>query len=45
MTVLGARIGVQQQSGNARWNACLRGDKLVGKTYAGTVIVNEVNRR
>ena len=29
----------------ARWSAFLRGDNLAGKTYAGTVIVNEANRR
>ena len=45
VTLLGARIGVQQQWGKARWSAFLRGDNLTGKTYAGTVIVNEANRR
>ena len=45
VTLLDARIGVQQQWGKARWNAFLRGDNLSGKTYAGTVIVNEANRR
>ena len=45
VTLLGARIGVQQQWGKARWSAFLRGDNLSGKTYAGTVIVNEANRR
>ena len=45
VTLLGARIGVQQQLGKARWSAFLRGDNLTGKTYAGTVIVNEANRR
>ena len=45
VTSLGARIGVQQQWGKARWSAFLRGDNLAGKTYAGTVIVNEANRR
>ena len=43
--MIGARIGVRQQWGNARWSACLRGDKLAGKTCAGTEIVNEANRR
>ncbi len=45
VTLLGARVGVQQQWGKARWSAFLRGDNLSGKTYAGTVIVNEANRR
>ena len=45
VTLLGARIGVQQQWGKVRWNAFVRGDNLTGKTYAGTVIVNEANRR
>ncbi len=45
VTLLGARIGVQQQWGKARWSAFLRGDNLSGKTYAGTAIVNEANRR
>ena len=44
VTLLSARIGVQQQWGKARWSAFLRGDNLAGKTYAGTVIVNEANR-
>ena len=46
VTLLGARIGgVQLQWGKARWSAFVRGDNLGGKTYAGTVIVNEANRR
>ena len=45
VTLLGARIGVQQQWGKSRWSTFLRGDNLGGKTYAGTVIVNEANRR
>ena len=45
VTLLGARIGVQQQWGKARWSAFLRGDNLSGKTYAGTAIVNEANCR
>ena len=45
VTLLFARIGVQQQWGNARRSAFLLGDNLSGKTYAGTVIVNEANRR
>ena len=45
VTLRGARIGVQQQWGKARWSAFLRGDNLSGKTYAGTVIVSEANRR
>ena len=45
VTLLGARIGVQQQWGKARWSAFLRGDNLSGKTYAGIVIVNEANHR
>ena len=44
VTLLGARIGVLQQWGKARWSAFVRGDNLTGKTYAGTVIVNEANR-
>ena len=45
VTLLGARISLQQQWGTARWSAFLRGDNLSGKTCAGTVIVNEPNRR
>ena len=45
VTLLDARVGVQQQWGKARWSAFLRGDNLSGKTYAGTMIVNEANRR
>ena len=45
VTLLGARIGVQQQWGKAKWSVFVRGDNLSGKTYAGTVIVNEANRR
>ncbi len=45
VTLLGARIGVQRQWGKVRMSAFLRGDNLSGKTYAGTVIVNEANRR
>jgi iron complex outermembrane recepter protein len=45
VTLLGARIGMQQQWGGAKWSAFLRGDNLTGKTYAGSVIVNEANRR
>jgi iron complex outermembrane recepter protein len=45
VTLLGARIGVQQRWGGARWSAFLRGENLSNKTYAGTVIVNEANRR
>lgn len=45
VTLLGARIGIQQQWRGAKWSAFLRGDNLSGKTYAGTVIVNEANRR
>ena len=29
----------------SRWSAFLRSENLSGKTYAGTVIVNEANRR
>ena len=36
---------MQHQWGKARWSAFLRGDNLAGKTYAGTVIINEANRR
>ncbi|MBC7711119.1 MAG: hypothetical protein H7203_13735, partial [Rhizobacter sp.] len=42
---VGARIGVQQQWGKARWTAFVRGDNLGNKIYSGTVIVNEANRR
>ena len=45
VTLLGARVGVQQQWCKVRWSAFLRGDNLSGKTYAGTVIVNAANRR
>ncbi len=45
VTLLGARIGVQQQWRFAKWSVFVRGDNLSGKTYAGTVIVNEANRR
>ena len=45
VTLLGARVGVQQQWCKVRQSAFLRGDNLSGKTYAGTVIVNEANRR
>lgn len=45
VTLLGARIGVTQQRRGAKWSVFLRGDNLSGKTYAGTVIVNEANRR
>ena len=45
VTLLGSRIGVQQRWGKARLNSFLRGDNLSGKTYVGTVIVNEANRR
>ena len=31
VTLLGARIGVQQQWGKARWSAFVRGDNLSGK--------------
>ena len=44
-TLLGARIGVQQQWRGAKWSVFVRGDNLSGRTYAGTVIVNEANRR
>ena len=44
-TLLGARIGVQQQWGKARWSAFLRGDNITSKTSSVTVIVNEANRR
>ena len=39
------KIDAQQHWGKARWSPFVRGDKLGGKTYAGTVIVNEANRR
>ena len=45
VTLLGARIGMAQLWGGAKWSVFLRGDNLSGKTYAGTVIVNEANRR
>ena len=45
VTPLGARVGVQQQWCKVRQSAFLRGDNFSGKTYAGTVIVNEANRR
>ncbi|MBC7709727.1 MAG: TonB-dependent receptor, partial [Rhizobacter sp.] len=45
VTTVGARIGVQQQWGKARWTAFVRGDNLGNKIYSGTVIVNEANRR
>jgi iron complex outermembrane recepter protein len=45
VTLLGARIGVAQLWRGAKWTAFVRGDNLSGKTYAGTVIVNEANRR
>ncbi len=45
VTLFGARIGMQQQWGKARWSVFVRGDNLSGKNYAGTVIVNEANSR
>jgi iron complex outermembrane receptor protein len=45
VTLLGARVGIQQQWRGAKWSMFVRGDNLSGKTYAGTVIVNEANRR
>ena len=45
VTLLGARIGVAQLWRGAKWSVFVRGDNLSGKTYAGTVIVNEANRR
>ena len=45
VTTVGARIGIQQQWGKARWTAFVRGDNLGNKIYSGTVIVNEANRR
>ena len=43
--LLGARIGVAQLWRGAKWSVFVRGDNLSGKAYAGTVIVNEANRR
>ena len=45
VTLIGARIGMYQQWRGAKWSVFLRGDNLSGKTYAGTLIVNEANRR
>ena len=45
VTLLGARVGMAQVWRSAKWSVFLRGDNLSGKTYAGTVIVNEANRR
>ncbi|TAG02786.1 MAG: TonB-dependent receptor [Betaproteobacteria bacterium] len=44
-TLLGARIGIVRQLDRFKVAAFLRGDNLNGKVYAGTVIVNEANRR
>ncbi len=45
VTLLGARIGINRQFDKLKVGAFLRGDNLGGKVYAGTVIVNEANRR
>jgi len=45
VTLLGARAGVQRTWGKLSARAFVRGDNLTGKTYAGSVIVNEANRR
>ena len=45
VTLLGARVGVQHTWGRARVNVFVRGDNLGNKIYAGSVIVNEANRR
>ena len=45
VTLLGARVGIAQLWRGAKWSVFVRGDNLSGKTYAGTVIVNEANRR
>lgn len=45
VTLLGARVGVAQLWRGAKWSVFVRGDNLTGRTYAGTVIVNEANRR
>ena len=45
VTLLGARVGMAQLWRGAKWSVFVRGDNLSGKTYPGTVIVNEANRR
>ncbi len=45
VTLIGARIGMAQVWRGAKWSVFVRGDNLSAKTYAGTVIVNEANRR
>jgi iron complex outermembrane recepter protein len=45
VTLLGARIGYQAQRDRFKWSAFVRGENLTNKNYAGTVIVNEANRR
>ena len=45
VTLLGARIGMAQLWRGAKWSVFIRGDNMTGKTYAGTLIVNEANRR
>ena len=45
VTLVGARVGMARLWRTAKWSVFVRGDNLSGKTYAGTVIVNEANRR
>ena len=45
VTLWGARVGIQQMWGATRVNVFVRGDNLANKIYAGSVIVNEANRR
>jgi iron complex outermembrane recepter protein len=45
VTLIGARIGYQKQLDRLKIGAFVRGENLSDKSYAGTVIVNEANRR
>jgi iron complex outermembrane recepter protein len=45
VTLLGARVGYQAQFDRIKLSAFVRGENLSDTRYAGTVIVNEANRR
>ncbi len=44
-TVFNLRAGLAQQAGGWRFNEWLRLDNIADRSYAGSVIVNEANRR
>ena len=44
-TVLNLRAGLHQQTGNWRFDEFARVDNVLGRTYSGSVIVNESNSR